>query len=142
MRLASSASRKSGSSEKSGIPLVWLSSCLRVTSDQSSGNSVKRSPIVSWSDNLPSLTSESATAPLKAFAALAMRMWSFARMGRAPFRLRTPKEWTSLCKPRCTMAMAPGGPPSMATSSSSARSRAASAPLTFSLPKAALPPAR
>ena len=84
------------------------------------------------------LTSESATAPLKAFAALAMRMRSLARMGRSPFRLRTPKEWTSLSRPRCTMAITPGGPPFMATRSPSA----ASAPLAFSLPKATVLPAR
>ena len=142
MRLASSASRKSGSSEKSGIPLVWLSSCLRVTSDQSSGNSGKRSPIVSWSDNLPSLTSESATAPLKALAALAMRMRSSTLMGSPLFMLRTPKVCTLRCWPRWTTAMTPGGPPSMATSSSSARSNAASALLLPSLPKATLLPAR
>ena len=88
------------------------------------------------------LTSESTTAPLKAFAALAMRMRSLARMGRSPFRLRTPKEWTSLSRPRCTMAITPGGPPFMATRSSSARSSAASAPLAFSLPKATVLPAR
>ena len=119
---------------------MWLSSCLRVTSHQAFGNSGKRSPIVSLSDNSPSLTSESATAPLKALAALAMRMRSSILIGLPVRTLATPKVCTSRCWPRWTTAMTPGGPPSIATRSLSARSSAASALLTFSLPKATLPP--
>src|SRR5215208_3689482 len=133
-------------SKRSGKPLVWLRSCLRVTSAQASGggfgNFERSSPMVSFKESAPLLTKESATAPLKALATLAMRMWSLARRGRLPLRLRTPKEWIFLLWPRCTTAITPGGLPSMATSSSSARSSAASAPLAFSFPKATVLPAR
>ena len=75
VRLATNASRKSWSSVKSGKPLVWLRSCLRVISAQAagggSGNSLRSSPMVSFKESAPLLTKESATAPLKALAMLA-----------------------------------------------------------------------
>ena len=71
--LAWSAARYSGSSVKVGSPLVWLSNCLKVTARQSSrGSPGKYSPIVSFRERVPLLTSESATAPLKALEVLAM----------------------------------------------------------------------
>ena len=68
---------------------------------------------MSFRESFLSLTSESATAPPKALAVLAMRIRSLARMGSPLFRLRTPKAWTFLCWPRCTTAMTLGGPPAV-----------------------------
>jgi hypothetical protein len=99
--------------------------------------------MVSPSESTPLLTKESAVAPLKALATLATRMWSVTRGRRPLLRLATPNRCAFRFLPRCTMAMTPGGPPRMATSSSSARSNAASALfLLSSLPKATLLPAR
>ena len=84
---------------------------------------------MSFKESAPLLTRESATAPLNALEVLAGACGRSTRMGRPLFRLRTPKAWTSLCLPRCTTAMAPGGPPCLATSAFSAPSSAASAPL-------------
>src|SRR5919112_2256397 len=139
LRLAKTAFLKPLLLEKSGIPLVWLSSCPRVTFDQRSGRLGRRSPMVSFRESLPLLTRERATPPLKALAALAMRMRSPARMVRSVFMLPPPKAWTSLCLPRCTTAIAPGGPPCWATNACSLASSAASAAVVSAVPMSSPP---
>jgi hypothetical protein len=87
--------------------------------------------MVSPRESCPLLTSERATPPLKALAALATRVRSFGRMGCPVSMLRTPKAWTSLCWPRWTMAMTPGGPPCLATRDLRAPSSAAPGPFPW-----------
>src|SRR5436309_2984458 len=60
--------------EKSGRPLVWARRSRSFTFDQAAGRPGNRPPIVSSRDNTPLLTSDSAVAPLKALAMLAMRI--------------------------------------------------------------------
>ncbi len=60
--------------KRSGTPLVCCSSWLSLTPFQSGLKSGSHLPSVSSSDRTPSSTSDSATAPLKALATLAMRM--------------------------------------------------------------------
>ena len=118
-------SANDGDRMKSGTPLVWLSSCRNVTSAQASGSSGRRSPIVSSSASTPSSTSASAVAPLNALDTLAIRMWSSAVGGSSAPTSATPTPNTCRSGPDCTTAIAPGGPPGIATSSRSASSSCA-----------------
>src|SRR4029077_19735156 len=89
----------------------------------------RRCPMVSSSESPPASTSDNATAPLNAFATLAMRMWSFFRGRPGSPTVAPPAVCTPRTGPRCTIAVALGGPPGIATSSRSARSSAAAAAL-------------
>jgi hypothetical protein len=82
---------------------------------------------VSSSDSFPCSTSRSATAPLNAFAMLAIRQRSPIRIGALVRMSATPWSITTRCLPRCTTAIAPGGPPGRSTSLASDRSSRASA---------------
>ena len=55
-------------------------------------------------------------APEKAFAMLAIRMWSVARGGRRAPTVATPALSTIVRPRRNNVTMAPGGPPGAATS--------------------------
>ena len=78
---ALTASWKAGGRLKSGTPLVCCSSSARVTSAQAAGWLGNTLPIVSSSLSLPSATAETAAAPLKALATLAMRTTSSIAIG-------------------------------------------------------------
>ena len=69
------------------------------------------------------------TAPLKALATLAIRMWSRERGLRRVSTSATPERRTVVFEPRRSVTIAPGGPPSAATSASSWRWSLASPPL-------------
>ena len=96
---------------KSGIPLVCCSSSRSVMLDQFAGSAGSHRPIVSVRCSVPAETRESATAPLKAFDTLAMRMLSSPRIGAPPATSATPDVCSVPCRPRCTTTAIPGGPP-------------------------------
>ena len=98
-----------------------------MTAWKASGRSGRSIPIVSSSESRPSSTSDSATAPEKALATLAMRIWSLSVGSTPPATSATPAVWISREPPRWTTTITPGGPVGMATSSSMACSRASSA---------------
>src|SRR5215208_5709220 len=79
--------------------------------------------MVSSSEMTPSPTSASAAAALNACDTLAARMCSSPPgLASEPVAL-TPAACTERSEPRCTTTIAPGGPPGIATSSATARSR-------------------
>jgi hypothetical protein len=78
---------------------------------------------VSSSDSLWAATSESATAPLDAFAVLASRNRSDTRIGRLDPTLDTPAVYTRRYPPAGTTTIAPGGPSGIRTTPRSSWSR-------------------
>ena len=90
----------------SGLPVAALS---------------EASPWCCASVSFPLATRRSATAPLKAFATLAIRMWSVARGFLRASTSATPALSVVMREPRRSVTIAPGGPPSAATRASSWR---------------------